>query len=64
MNQSFTILIFYCLNHPIGLVTRIGTKQAIYEALLNVSTLNRFLHNLFIQVPKKVSLRHNNLYIE
>lgn len=50
--------------NPIGLVTRIGTKQAIYEALLNVSTLNRFSHNLFIQVPKKVSLNQNNLYIK
>ena len=41
--------------NPIGLVTRIGTKQAIYEALLNINSLNHIPHHIFSEVPKKVS---------
>lgn len=41
--------------NPIGLVTRIGIKQAIYDALLNISILSHILHHIFSEVPKKVS---------
>ena len=41
--------------NPIGLVTRIGIKQAICEALLNINSLNHIPHHLFSEVPKKVS---------
>ena len=41
--------------NPTGLVTHIGIKQAIYEVILNISSLNHIPHHILSEVPKKVS---------
>ena len=55
-NGKYELIICHSyFNHPIGLVTRIDIKQAIYEALLNINSLNHIPHHLSSEVPKKVS---------
>lgn len=64
-NGKYELIICHSyFNHPIGLVTRIDIKQAIYEALLNINSLNHIPHHLSSEVPKRCHKNKINIILK